>query len=131
MEPLNCVVRLSDGGCEIWNGEQFHTGDQAAVAADLGLKPEQVTIHQLYAGGSFGRRAQTTAELAVEMAEAAKAIGPNKPVKLVWTRDDDLRHDYLHTVSVERIEAALDAKGMPQAWRHRTAAPTIASRWRW
>ncbi len=94
MEPMNCVVRLSKDGCEIWNGEQAQTVDQTKVAALLGLEPEQVTVHMLYAGGSFGRRANKDADYVLEAVSIAKAIDgrlPESPaVKLVWLREDDM-----------------------------------------
>ena len=98
MEPLNCVVKLSKDGCEVWNGEQFQTSDQAALARVLDLKPEQVKINMLYAGGSFGRRANPAADYLVEAAEIAKQLALqgkyDVPVKLVWTREDDMRGGY-------------------------------------
>src|SRR5258706_11548794 len=75
MEPMNCVVQLSAEGCEIWNGEQFQSIDQPAVAAVLGIKPEQVKLNMLYAGGSFGRRANPHADYVVEAVQGAKALG--------------------------------------------------------
>src|SRR5690606_33908067 len=92
MEPMNCLVRLGDDRCDIWNGEQFQTVDQAVVAKVLGLAPEQVFINQLYAGGSFGRRATPHADYIAEAALIAKAArdqGVRAPIKLVWTREDD------------------------------------------
>lgn len=128
MEPLNCVVQLSDGGCEIWNGEQFHTGDQGAVAAYLGLKPEQVTIHQLYAGGSFGRRANPYGDYVVEavaIAKAARAQGHKGPVKLVWTREEDTRGGYYRPMFFHRVRAGLDASGKLVAWHQRLVGQSI------
>src|SRR3546814_16267085 len=90
MEPLDCVVRINKDGAEIWAGDQFQTVDQANAAHVLGLKPEQVKIHTLYAGGSFGRRANTVSDYVVEGAEIAKAYG-KAPVRLVWTREDEVR----------------------------------------
>ena len=124
MEPPVATALVKDGRCEIWTSVQNPQAALDGVAAQLGLKPEAVQVHPLLIGGGFGRKSKP--DYVVEAALVAKAM-PGTPVKLVWTRDDDLKHDYLHTVSVERIEAALDAKGMPQAWLHRTAAPTIAS----
>jgi isoquinoline 1-oxidoreductase beta subunit len=91
MEPMNCVVKLEGNGCEIWNGEQFQTVDQAVVAKLLGLEPGQVRINQLYAGGSFGRRANPHSDYLLEAAAIAKAINSTAPVKLVWGREDDMR----------------------------------------
>jgi len=75
MEPMNCVVKLDSAGCEIWNGEQFQTIDQAVVAKLVELKPEQVKLNMLYAGGSFGRRANPQSDFVLEAAAIAKAIG--------------------------------------------------------
>src|SRR5574343_1748781 len=94
MEPMNCVVRLDADGCEVWNGEQLHTGDQGRVAALFGLKPEQVKLNMLYAGGSFGRRACTQSDYVLEAANIVKAINGRAPVELVWLREDDMRGGY-------------------------------------
>jgi isoquinoline 1-oxidoreductase beta subunit len=124
MEPPVATALVSNGGCEIWTSTQNAQATLDNVAEQAGFAPERVKVNCLLLGGGFGRKSKP--DYVVEAALVAKAM-PGTPVKLVWTRDDDLKHDYLHTVSVERIEAALDAKGMPQAWLHRTAAPTIAS----
>ncbi len=125
MEPMNCVVRLAKGGCEIWNGEQFQTADQAKVAALLGLKPEQVTIHMLYAGGSFGRRASKDSDYVLEAARIAKAISGSAPVKLVWLREDDTKAGYYRPAFHHVLEAALDAQGRLVGWRHRLVGQSI------
>jgi isoquinoline 1-oxidoreductase beta subunit len=125
MEPMNCVVRLSPDGCDVWNGEQFQTVDQAALAGFLGLKPEQVRLNMLYAGGSFGRRANPVSDYLVEAASIAKAIGGRAPIKLVWTREDDTRAGYYRPVYVHYIQAALDAAGRPTAWHHRIVGQSI------
>src|SRR3546814_14483115 len=91
MEPLDCVVQLGDDGCDIWAGSQIPTVDQGAAAAILDLQPEQVRIHTLFAGGSFGRRATPNADMVSEAVGIAKAIGGRAPVKLVWTREDDIQ----------------------------------------
>lgn len=127
MEPLNCVVQLGPNACEIWNGEQFQSIDQPAVAALLGLKPEQVTIHMLYAGGSFGRRASKDADYVLEAVNVAKAIGGRAPVKLVWTREDDMRGGYYRPAFHHVLEAALDSQGRPIGWRHRLVGQSIVA----
>lgn len=126
MEPLNCVVRLGPDGCEVWNGEQMQTGDQFALAAVLGLKPEQVRINMLYAGGSFGRRANPHSDYLVETAHIAKAIGGRAPVKMVWTREDDMRAGYYRPLYLHAMSAALDGDGNIAAWRHRIVGQSIA-----
>ena len=118
MEPLNCVVKLDGSGCEIWNGEQFQTGDQAAVAKLLGLAPAQVRINQIYAGGSFGRRANPHSDYVLEAAAIAKATNGSAPVKLVWGREDDMRAGYFRPMYYHTLRAGLDAKGQLVAWKH-------------
>jgi isoquinoline 1-oxidoreductase beta subunit len=129
MEPMNCVVRLSTGGCEIWNGEQFQSIDQPAIAAVLGLKPEQVKLNMLYAGGSFGRRANPHADYLVEAAAIAKALaqtrGGNATVKLVWTREDDMRAGSYRPMYYHTLKGALDEKGNIVAWRQRIVGQSI------
>ncbi|HEY5365905.1 MAG TPA: xanthine dehydrogenase family protein molybdopterin-binding subunit, partial [Casimicrobiaceae bacterium] len=129
MEPLNCVVKLSADRCEIWNGEQFHTADQQAVAHVVGLKPEQVFINQVYAGGSFGRRASSMSDYVVEAAAIAKGIATagkhDIPVKLVWTREDDMTGGYYRPAYLHTMSAALDASGNAVAWQHRIVGQSI------
>ena len=131
MEPMDCVVQLSDGGCEIWNGEQMQTGDQAAVAAVLGIAPEQVRINMLYAGGSFGRRANPAADYVLEAVAIAKGFaeagGGRVPVKMVWLREDDMRAGWYRPLYLHRIAAGLDAGGKPVAWQHRIVGQSIAA----
>ena len=93
------------------------------VAKRLGMSADDVTVYVTLLGGGFGRKSKP--DYGVEAAVLSKAVG--KPVKVTWTRDDDLHHDYYHTVSVEHLEAAVDASGFPVGWMHRTAAPTIFS----
>ncbi|HWU83752.1 MAG TPA: xanthine dehydrogenase family protein molybdopterin-binding subunit, partial [Rhodocyclaceae bacterium] len=130
MEPLNCVVHLSADKCEVWNGEQFQTIDQMKVAQTVGLKPEQVTIHMLYAGGSFGRRACKDSDYPVEAAQIAKALdartpGKAPPVKLVWLREDDMRGGYYRPAFYHALKAGLDAQGNLVAWQHRLVGQSI------
>jgi len=129
MEPLNCVVRLDGTGCEVWNGEQSQTGDQQAVAQVLGLKPEQVKLNMLFAGGSFGRRANPASDYLVEAASIVKALaGQGKrgiPVKLVWTREDDMRGGYYRPAYLHTLKAGLDAAGNVVAWQHRIVGQSI------
>ena len=125
MEPMNCVVRLSADACEIWNGEQFQSIDQGAVAAVLAMKPEQVKINMLFAGGSFGRRANPQADYVVEAVQIAKAIEGRAPVKLVWTREDDMRAGYYRPMYHHALKAGLDAQGNIIAWQHRIVGQSI------
>ena len=116
MEPLNCTVILEADHCDVWTGTQFQTMDQSTVAQITGLKPEQVSIHTTFLGGGFGRRATTTSDFVREATEVAKAA--RVPVKVVWTREDDIRGGYYRPAFHHRIEAGLDARGRPVAWRH-------------
>ncbi len=125
MEPMNCVVKLSADACEIWNGEQFQSIDQPEVAQVLGIRPEQVKLNMLFAGGSFGRRANPHADYVVEAVQVAKAIGGRAPVKLVWTREDDMRAGHYRPMYYHALTAGLDAQGNIIAWQHRIVGQSI------
>ncbi len=125
MEPLDCLIRLGEGVCEIWAGSQIQTIDQMVAAEVLGLSPGQVRIETQLAGGSFGRRATATGDLTREAAELVKAIGGRYPVKLVWTREDDLRGGRYRPLYVHRLEAGLDADGRIVAWTHRIVGQSL------
>jgi isoquinoline 1-oxidoreductase beta subunit len=125
LEPLNCVVHLSGSGCEIWAGDQLQTVDQANAAAAAGLDPRQVQIHTIFAGGSFGRRANATSDYIVEGVHVAKALGRGVPIHLVWSREDDIRNGRYRPMFVHGIRAGLDARGNPIAWRHRLVGQSI------
>jgi isoquinoline 1-oxidoreductase subunit beta len=128
MEPMNCLVKLSAERCEIWNGEQFQTVDQAIIGGYLGLAPEQVSLTQLYAGGSFGRRASSVSDYlleAVAIAKAARAQGVEAPVKMVWTREDDTRAGYYRPLYLHRVRVGLDQAGKLQAWHNRIVGQSI------
>ena len=125
MEPLNCVVDLKSDSAAIWNSNQFPTGDRAAVAAVFGMKPEQVTMHTVFAGGSFGRRANPHADYVVEAATIAKAIGGKAPVKMVWTREDDTAAGYFRPAMLHRMRGGLDASGNAVAWWQRVVGQNM------
>jgi isoquinoline 1-oxidoreductase beta subunit len=129
MEPLDCVVRLSADACEIWNGEQMQTADQYAIAGMTGLKPAQVRLNMLYAGGSFGRRANPKADYLLEAVSIARALGgtglANRPVKMIWTREDDMRAGYYRPMYLHVLRAALDTQGKISAWQHRIVGQSI------
>ncbi len=125
MEPLDCVVRLGADSCEVWNGEQLQTPDQYAVAAMTGFKPEQVKLNMLYAGGSFGRRANPKSDYLLEAVSIAKAINGRAPVKMIWTREDDMRGGYYRPLYLHQLAAGLDAQGNIVAWRHRIVGQSI------
>jgi isoquinoline 1-oxidoreductase beta subunit len=111
MEPLTAVARLSPDKCEIWAGCQFQTLDQANAAAAVGLKPDQVTINTLAAGGTFGRRATPESDYISEVASIAKATGGKYPVKLIWTREDDITGGHYRPATYHHVTAGLDKSG--------------------
>lgn len=117
MEPLNTTVRFDGDRAEVWAGSQFQTFDQMAVAEVLGLKPEQVTFHTEMAGGGFGRRAVTDSHVQREAAVIAKRLR-GTPVKLVWTREDDVQGGYYRPMHFHRVEVGVGPDGLPAAWRH-------------
>jgi isoquinoline 1-oxidoreductase beta subunit len=125
MEPLDAVVRLTPDACEVWAGSQMPTTDQQVVARVVGLPPAKVAIHTMLAGGSFGRRATPNGDVAGEAASIAKAIGGDKPVKLVWTREDDVQGGRYRPLYVHRLRAGLDAQGNIVAWEHRIVGQSI------
>jgi isoquinoline 1-oxidoreductase beta subunit len=119
MEPLDAVVKLNANSCEIWAGDQFQTIDQANAARTAGLDPQQVSIHTLYAGGSFGRRANLGSDYIVEAVSIAKAYGADgTPIKLQWTREDDIHGGLYRPMYFHKLEAGLNAQGKLTAWRH-------------
>ncbi|WP_027211015.1 xanthine dehydrogenase family protein molybdopterin-binding subunit [Burkholderia sp. WSM2232] len=126
MEPLDAVVKLTADSCEIWAGDQFQTVDQANAARTAGLDPQQVKIHTLYAGGSFGRRANTRSDYIVEAVSIARALGANgTPVKLQWTREDDIHGGLYRPMYFHKLDAGLSADGKLVGWRHRIVGQSI------
>ncbi|HTY42750.1 MAG TPA: xanthine dehydrogenase family protein molybdopterin-binding subunit [Thermoanaerobaculia bacterium] len=123
MEPLNCAVRLSPGACEVWTGTQFQTGDQMAAAKIAGLKPEQVSLHTTFLGGGFGRRANPSNDFVAEAVHVAKAAGV--PVKVIWTREDDLRGGYYRPMWAHRVRVGLGPDGVPVAWDQQIVGQSI------
>jgi isoquinoline 1-oxidoreductase beta subunit len=115
MEPLDGFLRWDGTNAVARLGSQLQTGDHRAIAKVLGLPPERVQVETMLAGGSFGRRAQSTMHLAIELAEVAKAIGPNRPVKLIWTREDDIRGGYYRPLFVHRLRGGI-RNGRITAW---------------
>ena len=122
MEPPAATCRIVDGKAEIWTSVQSPQAAHDLVAKYLGLPGENVTVNVTLLGGGFGRKSKP--DFAVEAALCSKAVG-GAPVKVVWTREDDIRNDFYHTVSVEHIEAGLDSDGKVIAWRHNSVAPSI------
>jgi isoquinoline 1-oxidoreductase subunit beta len=124
MEPPAATARIVNGRCEVWAAVQAPQATRDRVSRRLGLAVENVTVNVTLLGGGFGRKSKP--DYAVEAALLSKAMD-GKPVKVTWTREDDVRHSYYHTVSVEHLEAGLDASGKPIAWLHRSVAPAIAA----
>jgi isoquinoline 1-oxidoreductase subunit beta len=126
MEPLNTTIRFDGDHAEVWAGSQFQTIDQMAIAEILGLKPEQVTFHTEMAGGGFGRRATTDSHVQREAATIAKRFR-GTPVKLVWTREDDVQGGYYRPMFVHRAELGVGPDGKPAAWRHVVVGQSIVA----
>ena len=124
MEPPAAVARMSHGKWEIWAPVQSPGQARDDIAAAIGVAPAEMTVQPTLLGGGFGRKSKC--DFAIEAALLSKDLG-GTPVKVVWTREDDVRHGFYHTVTAERFEAGLDASNKVIAWRHRSAAPTILS----
>jgi isoquinoline 1-oxidoreductase beta subunit len=128
MEPLNTVIDLKADQCTVWCGSQFQTIDQLAIASAAGLKPEQVTLNTMMAGGGFGRRAVPTSDYLVEavnVAKAMKAAGIDAPVKVIWSREDDIRGGYYRPAVVHRVVAGMDPNGALRGWQHTIVGQSI------
>ena len=125
MEPLNVVVDLKPDHCTIWTGTQMQTVDCAMAAKTAGLKMEQVEIHTAFLGGGFGRRANPRSDFVTEAVQAAMAVG--KPVKVVWTREDDTRGGNYRPMWADRIEAGIAKDGKPLAWKHTIVGQSIVA----
>lgn len=125
LEPLDAVIEVKGDKAEMWYGCQFPSFDLATAANVLGLPPENVTINVLFAGGSFGRRAQGSAHIAAEAAAIAKAAGRDGAFKLVWTREDDIKGGYYRPMTVHSFRAGLDASGQIVAWHNNVANQSI------
>jgi isoquinoline 1-oxidoreductase subunit beta len=125
MEPMNCTVHLRKDGCEVWVGSQAVARAQAAAAKTAGLPLDKVVVHNHLIGGGFGRRLEADGVIrAVQIAQHVDG-----PVKVVWTREEDIQHDMYRPYFFDRISAGLDGKGMPVAWDHRFAGSSIIARW--
>jgi len=123
LEPPVALASVADGKAEIWGPLQSPHGARKDIAAALELPVENVTVHVTLLGGGFGRKSKC--DFAIEAALLSRAVGA--PVRVQWTREDDIRHAFYHTTSCERIEAALDAEGKVTGWRHNSVAPSILS----
>ena len=123
MEPMNCAVKLEGDRCEIWTGTQFQTMDQMTAAKIAGIPQQNVSIHTQFLGGGFGRRATPSSDFVAEAVHVAKVA--KVPVKVVWTREDDIQGGYYRPLFLHRIEAGLDAQGRPVGWRHSIVGQSI------
>ncbi len=123
MEPPAAIANVTGGKCEIWAPVQSPDVARKDTAEYIGLDPKNVTLHVTLLGGAFGRKSK--ADYATEAAFLSKEVGA--PVRVQWTREDDIRHSYYHTTSVERIDVGLDKDSKVVAWRHRSAAPSFLS----
>ncbi|WP_255463354.1 xanthine dehydrogenase family protein molybdopterin-binding subunit [Microbulbifer sp. YPW1] len=124
MEPMNCVALVNKDGCEIWNGEQFQSIDQMNIGKLLGLPVEKVKLNMLFAGGSFGRRANPASDYLVEAVHIAKAK-MGTPIKLVWSREDDMHAGYFRPAYVHRVRGGLDAEGNIVGWEQHIVGQSI------
>ncbi len=123
MEPLNCTVDLRADSCEVWTGSQFQTIDRANAAKIAGLPPEKVQLHTTFLGGGFGRRANPQSDFVVEAVHVAKAAGT--PVKVIWTREDDMAGGWYRPAFLHAIEGGVDASGNAVSWRSRLVGQSI------
>ena len=125
MEPANCTVHVRKDGCEVWTGSQVLSRVQATAAQVTGFPLDKVVVHNHLLGGGFGRRLEVDIEtLAVRIAKQVEG-----PVKIVWTREEDIQHDVYRPHYYDRISAGLDGHGRPVAWTHRIVGPSILARW--
>jgi len=125
MEPMNCTVHVRKDGCEVWTGSQTLSRAQATAARVTGLPLEKVVVHNHFLGGGFGRR------LEFDWVTQAVRIGQKVegPVKVVWTREEDMQHEFYRPYYYDRMAAGLDARGKPVAWSHRIVGPAILARY--
>jgi len=125
MEPMNCTVHVRTNECEVWTGSQVLSRARAAAAKVTGLPLEKVVVHNHFLGGGFGRRLEV--DYVTQAVRIAKQV--DAPVKVVWTREEDIQHDVYRPYYYDRIAAGLDAKGTPIAWTHRIVGPAIIARY--
>jgi isoquinoline 1-oxidoreductase beta subunit len=125
MEPINCTVHVREDACDVWVGTQVMTRAQATAAEVTGLPLEKVTVHNHLIGGGFGRRLEV--DFITQAVKIAKQV--DGPVKVIWTREEDIQHDVYRPSFLDRLEGGLDAEGKPIAWRHRITGPSVFARW--
>ena len=121
MEPMNCTAHVRPDGCDVWAPTQSQTGAQQAAMRITGLPREKVRVHTTLLGGGFGRRGQT--DFVEDAVETSKAVGA--PVKVIWSREDDMQHDFYRPATYNLLQAALDSQGIPIGWLHRIVGPSI------
>jgi len=124
MEPMNCTADVRTDRCDIWVPTQAQTRVHQTAMRLTGLPADKVQVHSTYLGGGFGRRGEQ--DFVIDAIEISRAVGA--PVKVLWTREDDIQHDFYRPGTYNRLAAALDEQGMPLAWRHRIAGPSISQR---
>ncbi len=124
MEPMNCTAQVQQDRCDIWVPTQNQTGTLMTAKKITGLDPEHIHVHTTYLGGGYGRRFEQ--DFVEEAVQISKAVG--RPVKVIWTREEDFQHDYFRPGNLSRIQAALDEKGSPTAWSHKIVCPSIFAR---
>ncbi|HUL14103.1 MAG TPA: xanthine dehydrogenase family protein molybdopterin-binding subunit [Methylococcaceae bacterium] len=125
MEPMNCTVHARKDGCDVWVGTQVATRAQAAAAQVTGLPPEKIRVHNHLLGGGFGRRLEV--DFITQAVQIASQV--DGPVKVIWTREEDIQHDIYRPYYYDRLAAGLDEHGTPIAWSHRVTASSILARW--
>lgn len=125
MEPMNCVAQVGTGKAKLTFGSQIPTIDQLTTAKIVGMLPGAVEIETLFAGGSFGRRANFQSDYVAECVEIAKKVGKMRPVKLVWTREDDMAAGYFRPLTHHALKITVDKDGYPVSWRHRVVTQTL------
>jgi isoquinoline 1-oxidoreductase beta subunit len=124
MEPMNCTAHVRPDGCDVWAPTQAQTDTQSTAARVAGFDPAQVKVHTTFLGGGFGRRSEM--DFVVDAVELSKATGV--PVKVIWTREDDIQHDFYRPATYNRLTGGIDRQGNLVAWAHRIVGPSIAAR---
>ncbi len=124
MEPMNCTAHVTAEGCDIWGPTQGQDPSVWTAAAILKMPPDKIRVHTTFLGGGFGRRFET--DFVAQAVIIAKAVG--KPVKVIWSREEDTQHDFYRPASVSRFEVGLDKEGMPVSWKNRIVSPSIMTR---
>lgn len=124
MEPMNCTAHVRKDGCEVWAPTQGQATAQHQIGRHTGLKPEAIQVHTTFLGGGFGRRSEY--DFVVEAVQISKQLGA--PIKVIWTREDDMQHDVYRPATYNRMTAAIDQQGALSAWQHRIAGPSIFAR---